>query len=98
MKLKAGVFATCVFDCCHSGTILDLPYTFVAGQDQTMKFDPKFDFDPFLDAMQNDSSRLSSVLNYKVKRSTNKKSGFAVELRDDGMFYGKQQMCSGPKT
>lgn len=31
--LKAGVFVTSLMDCCHSGTILDLPYSFTAGED-----------------------------------------------------------------
>ena len=26
--LKSGVYMTCIIDCCHSGTILDLPFTF----------------------------------------------------------------------
>lgn len=30
--LKAGVFVTSLMDCCHSGTILDLPYSFKAGE------------------------------------------------------------------
>jgi len=34
--LKAGVSLTCVLDCCHSGTILDLPFVFKA-DDQGME-------------------------------------------------------------
>ena len=30
-------------DCCHSGTVMDLPYTFSSG-DQTMKIEKNFDF------------------------------------------------------
>lgn len=30
LPVKKGVLLTCVFDCCHSGTIMDLPYVFKA--------------------------------------------------------------------
>jgi hypothetical protein len=30
--MKAGVFVTALMDCCHSGTICDLPHSFAAGQ------------------------------------------------------------------
>jgi hypothetical protein len=40
-KVAAGVTVTCMIDCCHSGTAMDLPYVCNAG-DKRMKVDAGF--------------------------------------------------------
>lgn len=42
--MKAGVLVTCLMDCCHSGTVLDLPYNFTAdGKHSSMEQNDGFD-------------------------------------------------------
>lgn len=38
--MRAGVTCTVLMDCCHSGTVLDLPYRFSA-DDSEMRIDQK---------------------------------------------------------
>jgi metacaspase-1 len=47
--LKDDVHLVCLMDCCHSGTVLDLPYQFKAdGNFTEMEIDEGFDFDKML--------------------------------------------------
>eukprot|EP00977_Amphora_coffeiformis_P013054 scaffold3341_cov171-Amphora_coffeaeformis.AAC.2 len=43
-RLKGGVFCVVVMDCCHSGTVMDLPYAFSANR-KKMAIERNFPFD-----------------------------------------------------
>jgi len=51
--MPGGVTMTCLMDCCHSGTVMDLPYKYSAQSDTTeMQEDEDFNFEKFFTFMK----------------------------------------------
>ena len=80
--MKEGVTMTCLFDCCHSGTVLDLPYVFTAdGSQDSMTTPASFDAHKIEQAAatQDDGDDDSSDNNDDDDSSDNNDAGEEVE-------------------
>ena len=65
--LPDGVHIMSLMDCCHSGTIMDLPYLFKGDGEQTeMLLDPNMNIDAFIEQI---SGKLMEFLQAKMAAS-----------------------------
>lgn len=60
--MKQGVLVTCLMDCCHSGTVLDLPYRFVAdGDNVQMERNDDFDMGHMMGAILGGAAEVAAI-------------------------------------
>mmetsp|Transcript_2674 Transcript_2674/g.5757 ORF Transcript_2674/g.5757 Transcript_2674/m.5757 type:complete len:409 (-) Transcript_2674:175-1401(-) len=70
--LPKGVSMFSLFDCCHSATIMDLPYLFKGDEMQTeMTLDPKFNLDAFIEKI---TGNLKEFVQAKMAAKQKKKA------------------------
>ena len=92
--MPEGVKMTCVFDCCHSGTILDLPYVYKPGQGGQGVALKKWDFSQ----MKSEALRMASHLQRTDVSQTEKAAAAQSFLAGCCSFLSSTVGMGGPET
>jgi hypothetical protein len=89
--MRAGVTCTVLMDCCHSGTVLDLPYKFGAN-DSKVTIENGFNMEPVTEAVRSERPSEEKIKEARRQRKQEKR----LQAKEDAKRAKEEEEDQGP--